>query len=193
MEKCAVKRGEVIKIYGEVVIRQGDEIKAIARNKFVGQALITLCNMLSKVIIYTGAITNPTFFSDAVLTGVLGNKLTMRTGNNIATPTTYDLIKLVDLVDVAPNSFVVDRDNPSAGVYRAKWTATWNAGTLTGVLGELGLYCNIQKTLGSGTITEMSTATCLWSRLSSADGDFVSFTIDDTKPLSVEWRIVFQF
>jgi len=189
---------ERLQIYGEVIVRQGRKIIFKARNKFVGQALITLCNMFSKITITniggTGTVSAIWLFGDGTTTPtVIGQSLTMRLGTNTTTPTAFDMIALQSIINVAPNSLVITRDNPSAGVYRAIYTATWNSGTISGTVGEIGLFCNLQKTLGSNVLTTIDVTSTLWSRLSSASGDFSQFTIDPTKPLSVEWRIVFQF
>ena len=132
-------------------------------------------------------------FQVAEQVSCVGCNLQIRLGSDTTTPTTYELETLLSMIDVAPTSFVPSTDNPSAGVYRAIWTAVWNAGTISGTVGEMGLFCNIQKTLGTPTITLKSLTATMWSRLSSADGDFTSFTINETVPLSVEWRIIFQF
>jgi hypothetical protein len=36
-------------------------------------------------------------------------------------------------------------------------------------------------------------STALFSRLSAADGDFTSFVVNTSVPLTIEWRLTFTF
>ena len=86
-----------------------------------------------------------------------------------------------------PSSISGAITNPSTGVFRTQWIATWNAGSIPAVtLGEVCLYLGVSGTLLAfgGTV---SSGGALYSRMASADGKFASFTIDNTKAVTVTW------
>jgi len=176
------KRLSCILVSGEVEVWNG-ETHFKARNHFVEQGLIDLVNMLT-VSYATG-----TLYSH-VYTGYY----TMRLGRNSTTPTTASLTALVDEVTTEPNSLLGENSNPTVGTVRIKVMATWNAGTVSGQVGELGLRWGLFTGLQSFGWTYSTSGTkLLMSRLSNADGDFVTFTINTGVPLTIEWRITFTF
>lgn len=94
-------------------------------------------------------------------------------------------------------SIVGVHDGALDGDWYATWQATWNPGTVSGTLGETALYMSMpDKTEFQWTMAEGSTYSppaVMASRLSNADGDFSSFSIDDTKPLTIDWTVHLQF
>jgi hypothetical protein len=75
------------------------------------------------------------------------------------------------------------------------YLATWNAGAISGTVGEIALYL---RALDNATFQwqasgNLQPSVVMASRLSSADLDFSSFVIDTTKPLTVEWKVQFSF
>lgn len=76
----------------------------------------------------------------------------------------------------------------SPGTFQIQWTATWNASTVSGTLGEVGLYLDL---MGGPTLqgfnASPSQSVALCSRMASADGKFTSFTINNVVPLSIAW------
>ena len=100
-----------------------------------------------------------------------------------------------------PSSQAGTTSNPSAGVYRVSWTATWNAGSIAAlVITEMGLW------LAIGTYTtlqsfgfqfplnnQITQSAQFFSRLNEADGDFTHFTINTIVPLMIEWRLTYSF
>ncbi len=84
--------------------------------------------------------------------------------------------------------------NPTAGVYRVSFIATWAAAALTAItVTELGLFLQVDTTLRAfnGTVTPANYV--FFSRLSSSDGDFTAFLVNIAVPLTVEWRLTFTF
>jgi len=92
-------------------------------------------------------------------------------------------------------------DGSSTGVWEVMYRGMWNRGTVSGTIGEVGLYLRMPTitTIGwswgyygsvSGTYTPTRT---LVSRLSVADSDFPAHTIIETEPLTIDWTIRLQF
>lgn len=93
------------------------------------------------------------------------------------------------------SSQVLTTSNPSNGVYKCTWSATWNAGTITAgsTLGEIGLFLVGWNYLQAYYFSGNTTTAYLHARLSSAQGHFTAQAIDSTKPLTVSWTITFTF
>jgi hypothetical protein len=75
-------------------------------------------------------------------------------------------------------------------------TSTWNAGTVTGTVGEIGIYgrSNASTNLvGFASKWYGAGGSFFGSRLSVADGDFTAFTINTAAPLTINWTIQFTF
>jgi len=84
----------------------------------------------------------------------------------------------------------------SGGTYKAKLINTWDSGTLTeDTLGEVVLETYGLKASGNipyDAYDYHSQSQNFFGRASSADGDFSSFTIDTTEPLTVVYKIIFE-
>jgi hypothetical protein len=91
------------------------------------------------------------------------------------------------------NSASLPRSNPSPGVYQVTYTSTWNAGAVSGTIGEVGLFLYIWDALQSAGGSSGIPSRRLASRLSVADGDFTAYTIDTALPLTVQWIVQFSF
>ena len=133
---------------------------------------------------------------------------TIYLGSDTITKTTPSTIQLVSPIGPAPgtgpNSFARSTNNLSNGG-TITFTATWNAGTVSGTIGELGLYAYygngpLRETVnyrGAGTsygdIIYGTQPLGLISRLSVADGDFSAFTINTGYPVTVAWTVEFVF
>lgn len=174
---------------GIVEIRNGDK-HIIAKNKFVNQGLIALINLLSCSQL------NSASYVPAYGWGGASSSF-MVLGNDIATATTFSMTSLVSPIGTAPgtkaNSQSISNGSPSSGVYQVTYTATWNAGAVSGILGELGLYLYLRNTLVSAGGALDSVGGYLASRLASADGAFTSFSINTGAPLTIAWSIRFSF
>ena len=181
-----------IVITGEVVIRQGGKVVARAKNHFVDAGLIELVNLISAQT--TAAAPNGILPSGYWDTPLL-TRAHMLLGHDTTTPTVHTTTTLADPINTAANLASGLTSNPAAGSYRVTWSSQWNAGTVAGVLGELGLYlvCDAGLNAFMGTHTAASTDIFVVSRLSHADGDFTSFTINEAVPLVVDWSLTFTF
>ena len=111
---------------------------------------------------------------------------------NSTLPTTVTELGLFLQVDTTTQSGLIA--NPTAGVYRVSFIATWAAAALTAItVTELGLFLQVDTTLRAfnGTVTPANYV--FFSRLSSSDGDFTAFLVNIAVPLTVEWRLTFTF
>ena len=105
----------------------------------------------------------------------------------------------------APNTLSGTNSNPSAGQYRIAWTATWNSGTLSAItITEFGMWWNNGFAGSSGAMGLMRFGNTGYanqggsnpefaSRISSTDGDFTSFTVNTSVPLTLQWNLTFTF
>ena len=189
-----------------VTIKQGERIIAQARNHWVDQGLRGL---ISQIITgqYTGGASGGvrtfkvwwganTAYPDA------GLGWQMYLGQDIVTVTTPGMTVLTTPIGGAPGTAPNSRSNSvkdgsADGIWNITYIATWNPGTVSGTLGELGLYMGA---VDNATFQWVQTGGNPWkpanvmvSRLSGADGDFSSFIIDDTMPLTVEWTVQLSF
>ena len=195
-ESKAIRLGDSIKIVGEVEIRNGDTVIK-AKNRFVQTMLQHICNMMSLANINSGP----------GVTGIQGPMQPplythMYLGTDTTTPTVYNATALASPIGAPPgtaeNIFIGSTSNPSNGVFQITMSATWNAGTVIGTVGELALYLLV---LPAGNLRAFQWTTSLnplgggvlASRLSVADGSFPAFVIDNTKPLAVTWTLKVSF
>lgn len=178
---------ETIKVTGTVRIMQGERIVVEARNHFVNQGLMALISLLC--ISYHGS----TSFAPAREWSTRRTYCGIRLGSDTTTPTTAIMEALVNALGPWASSASLSRSNPSPGVYQVTYTSTWDAGAVSGTIGEVGLFLYIWDTLQPAGGTSTGPSRRLASRLSVADGDFTAYTIDPTLPLTVQWIIQFSF
>jgi len=178
---------ESIKITGIVRIIQGGKVVIEARNHFVNQGLMALISLLC--IDSHGATSFAPAYQWTVSRGYSG----IRLGSNIATATTNIMTDLVTPLGGWASSASLSRSNPSSGVYQVTYTSTWDAGSVSGTIGEVGLYLYIWDALQPAGGYSGAPAKRLASRLSVADGDFTAYTINPALPLTVQWIIQFSF
>lgn len=163
--------------------RDGEKIVNEEPNKFVIGGLRHICTMLGIGVLddYFG-----TYNWDMYL------------GTDTTTSTAYgdsSLVSPIGTGDGTPPDDKSGGDNTevSTGVWEAKYICTWYSGSVSGTVGEIALYLLTldDRTFGdsyfSGTTYRMT------NRLSAADGEFSSFTIDESKSLTVEWRLRYEF
>lgn len=188
-----VTKADSIKIEGFVEIRNGDKVIK-AKNRFVQTILAHISNALVLGRISAGAPSviywrGPFWDYNIYL------------GTDQVTPTVFNTTALTSPIGgapgTAPNTKIGSTSNPSNGVFQINTTATWNAGTVSGTVGEMALYLNLTPALKGyqwgGAATQENGAVQLGSRLSVADGSFSAFPIDNTKPLAVTWTIRVSF
>jgi hypothetical protein len=118
-------------------------------------------------------------------------------GTNTSTNNTAGMTALVAPIGAGngtlPNTQSFSTSNPSPGVYKITYNSTWNAGTVSGTCGEIGLYLY-------GSPTYVGTSPCnyyqgpyLYARLSVADSKFEAFSINTGAPLTISWVITFTW
>jgi len=192
--------GDRILIKDEVLVWQGKKLLFKSKGHIVSQGLTELVNLMGvggttttygtpgsgwadqsrgKMLVGTG-----TGATTAAMTGLVTPNSTL--------PTTVTELGLFLQVDTTTQSGLIA--NPTAGVYRVSFIATWAAAALTAItVTELGLFLQVDTTLRAfnGTVTPANYV--FFSRLSSSDGDFTAFLVNIAVPLTVEWRLTFTF
>jgi hypothetical protein len=184
IEKAYV--GDFIGIRGTVKIENGEHV-AIGKNHWVGQGFELIgewldCNTYINYNVNMGAVYNWNIYI----------------GSDTSTVTTVSMTSLVSPIGNAPGT--APNSKSYSGVYYSTSTtpvvityiATWNAGTVSGTLGETGLYlydafyASNVKPLAN---TSYASNPALASRLSAADGSFTAFTINTAAALTVTWTV----
>jgi hypothetical protein len=117
-------------------------------------------------------------------------------GTNTTTPTTASMTQLVSPIGPAPGT----KANTQTGLtgtlsdgYYVIYQATWNPNTVSGTVGEVGLYLKGYPTLFNFGQVQSGATIFLFSRLSAADGDFSPQTINTSDPFTVNWQLSFTF
>lgn len=191
------RRGDKIIIEDEVLVWEGsaEDVKAgRAKLKFwskghiVDLGLMTIINLAS-----ASGTTGSTEY-----TTYPANGWYMYVGTGSGT-TAHGTTALVSPVTTKPSSQSGATSNPSAGQWRISWTGTWNAGALSAItVSEIGLYLNYftnETTLAGfgATPSSQTVSQFLFSRLSVSDGDFSSFTVNTSVPLTIQWNLTLTF
>jgi len=175
IEKAYV--GDFIGIRGTVKIENGEHI-AIGRNHWVGQGLEGIGSYL---VVNATNVYGATYSWNIYI------------GSDTTTATTVSMTSLVSPIGTAPGT-APNAKSYSGAYYSSSttpvvltYTATWNAGTVSGTLGEAGLYLY----LGYTNLQNYSMASTpgLASRLSVADGSFTAFTINTSVALTITWIV----
>ena len=182
-----------IVITGSVEITNGPKHAGPYRNHFVDSALWALAYIL---------------LSNFTTYGTSGNYITtieplypqtMYLGTNTTVATFPNMSSLVAPIGTppgtGPNNFTSSYGSITNG-YQVVYSATWNAGTVSGTIGEMALYGSAATTYYTGSPSVTATwgsSNVMLSRLSVADGDFSSFTINSSYPLVIVWTIQFLF
>jgi hypothetical protein len=195
--------GDKIEIKDEIFVWEGEgknrKLKFKSKGHIVNQGLIWLINLsATSGTGYAGTVNYYNFFGSYNFTPSGNSYIRLGTGGNTTVATTTALTTPNSTV---PSSQAGTTSNPSAGVYRVSWTATWNAGSIAAlVITEMGLwlaigsYTSLQSFAFQFPINSTITQTAqFFSRLSEADGDFTHFTINTSVPLTIEWRLTYSF
>jgi len=159
-----------LKLFGEVEIENGDT-KIKGRNHWVGTGLETLAAFIGTD---SGTGVNTTT-----------NNWYILLGTNTSTATSVTMTALANPISTQPN-FKLTAGNYYSGSTNAvtvKYTAVWFPGTVSGTIGEIGLYL----TLTGGTYPSGNPG--MVSRLSAADTSFTVFTVNTSNALNVVWYI----
>jgi len=180
-----------IVITGSVEITNGPKHAGPYRNHFVNNALYALGYILMSnwnLGTYTG-----NYYNIAPL-----NPQTMYLGTNTTVATFPNMQGLVAPIGTppgtGPNNWASSYGSITNG-YQVVYTATWNAGTVSGTIGEMALYGSATTGVMSGNQYQVTwnSGSQMISRLSVADGDFSAFTINTSYPLVITWTIQFVF
>jgi len=180
-----------IVITGSVEITNGPKHAGPYRNHFVNNALQALGYILMTNIIFPSGQSGSNYATPLYPT-------TMYLGTNTIVATFPNMVGLVAPIGTppgtGPNSFSSSYGSITNG-YQVLYSATWNAGTVSGTIGEMALYGTFTKTYYTGNNNNLNwgTHTGMLSRLSVADGDFSAFTINTSYPLVIAWTIQFVF
>lgn len=118
-------------------------------------------------------------------------------GTDTTTKNTAGMSALVTPIGTAPGTKPNTQSGSivqtAVGDYKLNLTSVWNAGSVSGTVGEIGLYLYGNPTFrGVGEYMYTDSA-ILWARLSHADGHFESFAIDTGKNLTITWQMRFLF
>ena len=101
---------------------------------------------------------------------------------------------LTAIVNTQPNSIAGATSNPVAGHYLEAITATWNAGTLSALtITEAALWACMITTLQTFGSSGANPSVAFFDRVSSTDGDFSSFTVNTSVPLSCQYQINWNY
>jgi len=178
-----------VKITGRVTILQDGELvyKEIP-NKWVNYGLRGLCSFMCGNYITSAGSQYAYMWSGSSQT----NGLNIRVGTNTATATTFSLTELVTPVTVNPTTMTGSAvTNAAAGIWNITFTAYWNAGLITGTIGEVGLYLAPIDNINANWTESGATGKTqrMVSRISVADGNFTAFTPDVNKTLVIEWKV----
>jgi hypothetical protein len=159
-----------LKLFGVVEIENGDT-KIRGRNHWVGTGLGTLAAFIGST---SGASVNTATSNWYILLGI-----------DTTTPTNITMSTLVKPIQTGPNYKYIQGNYYSGSTTAVSiiYTALWYSGSVSGTIGEIGLYL---------TLTGVSTPAGnpgMVSRLSVADNSFTAFTINTSKALSIAWNI----
>jgi hypothetical protein len=167
---------DTLSVVGIVVIENGEN-KVIGRNHWVGQGLETIGSYL------VGSAGN-------------GAASTIYIGSDTLIPTTVSMTGLIVPIGsapgTAPNTFNVSYSINLSSTIPATvvYNAIWNARTVSGTLGEVGLYLQGYGGLSGSTY---ATNPGLGARMAAADGAFTPFVINTSVALNVSWFIRFVY
>jgi hypothetical protein len=159
-----------LKLFGEVEIENGDT-KINRRNHFVGTGLGTLAAFIGST---SGASVNTTTSNWYILLGLDTTTATNVTMSSLAKP-----ILTQPNVKLASGSYI----SGSTNAVSVRYASVWFPGTVSGTIGEVGLYLTL-----SGGYYPIGNPGMV-ARLSVADGSFTAFKVDISKTLAIYWDI----
>ena len=177
-------------ITGEVWFKNGDKETRHFRNHFVQQGLFIFINWFACSNV--GASSNPAY---QWTTSPFSNS-SMTLGTNTATPTIASTTALVTPIGAGIGTKTNSQSGATGSTSTSAWvlyTGTWNAGTITGTVGEVGLWLAGQLTLVSFGSATSGANLSFASRLSVADGDFTAQVINASYAFTANWQLTASF
>jgi hypothetical protein len=165
-----------LSVVGIVVIENGKN-KVMGRNHWVGQGLETIGSYLVGGA-GNGAASNIYIGSDTIVpTTVSMTGLILPIGSAPGTaPNTFNASYSINISSAIPATVV--------------YNAVWNPGTVSGTLGEVGLYL---KGYGGLSGSTYATNPGLAARIAVADGTLTPFVINPIDALTVSWFVYFAY
>ena len=182
--------GDKLLITEQYVVKSGKKILFATKGHIVNAGLMMLGNFFA---LNTTSVSG---LMPAYNWGSMTSYIQLGTGGSVTSPTTTALTTpLVTKANSQSGSFT----NPSNGVYKVNFTATWNAGSITAItVTEMGLWLQsfmditTMQVFGANTGTNVQNI-FFFSRISAADGDFTSFLVNTSVPLTITWTLTFQY
>lgn len=173
-------------VSGHVRIENGDTVIE-GKNKITSRLLRDLINFIGG---HTFGDNNGTL--NRAYNNTAGNWVYL--GTDTTTPTNSSTDALIVPIGSPTKCSTISSNAWNTGnVYYVQWMATFNPGTVSGTVGEMGLYLYCGgSTLNSFMSTYSLQSSAMVARYAVADGEFTSFTIDTTKPVIVVWTFKFE-
>lgn len=179
---------DCINLGGQVTIYQEDDdgnrtyICKNKQNHFTNAMIKGMCSFLLGSYLYT---------SFGGVTYTCNTNPKMYLGTDLLTPTNASVTELISKINVAPTITNVENLQMDNDNFNYKITSTWQHGSISGTIGELGLYLNPFTDVNinwyrSGSYTY---PVALCARYAVADGNMESFEIDTSKSLVIQWNI----
>lgn len=200
-----------IKAWGEVEVRNGpgkchvedcgcSDFHFIARNKIVQNGIWHITNMIpcSGVGIVNLANSNSGVQVAAPFATNDQTRSKCMVGSSVGA-TTYGHSALGTPIAVNPNMTSFNLAVIVANTtLRWSFSSTWNSGTITGTVNEIGVFGNLTTSFaqainggagGGDNLVDLA----LFARLCVTDSEFASFAINTAFPLVVEYRFTVSF
>ncbi len=192
MGNRGVGMNEYIKFQGLVSAHQDTIIFKDIPNKFVEQGMKGIIGFIN---MQSAHISNSAFYAMPAYNW----SMYLGTGSENTTPAMTALSTPIGTTPgTAPTLRSISfKDGSLDGIWDIIYTATWNTGTITGTVTEMGLYLTAPRyytySWESSSSATYDSGRQMMSRLCTGDSEFEAFTIDDTKPLTIDWKIRFTF
>jgi hypothetical protein len=188
-------KGDSIKITPRVSFIEGTigkDARLIASTKghIVDSGLITITNYLC-----AGTDASPNYLGwngAAVSSSGVPVVPSCRLGTG-AGGTIHSTNALASIVSTPPSTLTCATSMPSGGSYKGTMTATWNAGSLGAITiteAAMWIYGHSGGALLTAVSGAMTPGLLFFDRVTSADGDFTSFTVNVSKPLVLVYDII---
>lgn len=180
--KCSITQN----VSGHVRIENGDTVIE-GKNKITKLGILDLINYISSQSHGNDNVTKNRYPSHPGYQWVY-------LGTDTTTPTTKSTTALTAPIgSPTKNIGTISYATTPTGGYAASWAFTFNPNTVTGTVGEIGLYLPVRANSLYAALGSYGWDNYLmWSRFAVADGEFDAFTIDTTKPIIITWTLLFQ-
>lgn len=192
---------DMVNMYGAVTIYQEDDdgnrtyICKDKQNHFTKHMIRAFCSYFcgNYVIKSAGYRCGALYLYHNTFLILLGSDTITITDNNL-----NDLITKININSTSSNISDLNIEDEENGNIFMNISSTWAKGTISGHVGEIGLYMSPFMNITSGwtyqptydyNMNAYSLPSYLCSRFASADENLVDFDIDTTKSLIILWKI----